>query len=123
MFVNHPRLENCLNGLGLIALALCLMLSLPGVEIARAETGTKPASQPAAPAAARQPVTATEVFVAAEREGELDRAPRAADPRREARGEVITLNTRGYNYGPDRPTARPVHAPRPAAPASPRQDD
>ena len=123
MLVNHPRIEKCLNALGLVALALCLMLSLPGIEIARADTAAPPASPPSVQEKASNPGGPTGVFVAAETDGELEMAPRALDPRGEARGEVITLNTRGYNYGPDRPTARPAHPPRPAPPASPDQDD
>lgn len=124
MLLNHPRIEKCLNGLGIIALALCLLLMSPGLEIARAETGEPRATEKTvvAPAPASAHVE-TRVFVAAEKDGELERAPRAEDPRREARGDVITLNTRGYNYGPDRPTARPAFADQPAAPASPDQND
>ena len=122
MLTRFPRLQNVVNGLGLLALVACLLLSVPGIETARAGNETRsPVRTPSKDASPDAP----DVFVPAERDGQLEMAPRRVDPRTEGRGDVITLNTRGYNYGPDRPTARPVlsTAPAAAAPASPDEDE
>ena len=95
-------LERVRNALGFSCLAAALLLTSPGVTIVRADESAKPSKlgaensviQPANQKAPTRPV------------------PRAGDPAPQAEQGAIVLNTRGYNYGPDRPIADPT-APAP----------
>jgi hypothetical protein len=89
--------------LGLSCLVATLLLTSPGVTIVRADETAKPSKQAVKPA----------VIVPTSEKGPIQTAPRAEGPAAEAQRGPIVLNTRGYNYGPDRPVA----APMPAAPA------
>jgi hypothetical protein len=95
--------------LGLASLVATLLLLPIGVEAVRAED-----EEPVAISA--DEASAPLGFVPAVAEGEIEQAPRAMDPRAEDAPGVIVLNTRGYNYGPARPTARPQVAPPAAVP-------
>jgi hypothetical protein len=103
MVDRQALLERVKNALGLSCLAATLLLMSPGVTIVRADEAAKPSKQPAEPAAE---VPAREMAPTPE-------APRADDPAAQAQHRPIVLNTRGYNYGPNRPVASPM----PAAPA------
>ncbi len=102
--------ERWSDALGLIALVASLLLLPLGVESVRAED-----ESPAPAQEARAPEADEKTGPRAE-EGRIEAAPRAVDPRRESRPGVVVLNTRGYNYGPDRPTVRPELPSPPAAP-------
>jgi hypothetical protein len=100
---------------GMLALVGCFVLLSPGVRIVRADEAEKPAG----------PVAATEGVrvVPALRDGKIAVLPRFEDPTEEQRSGVLVLNTRGYNYGPERPTVHPELAPAgPASPASPEAE-
>lgn len=120
---HRPR-NRFIQCLGFASLVVTLLSSSPGVVAVRAEEA------PADPKPAMQPLDPAEV-VPARRNGEIEPAPRdpAAAPPEPKRGEPeddrpIVLNTRGYNYGPDRPTVRPTRIDFPAAPApSPQTAD
>ncbi len=99
--------------LGLFCLVVSFLLWSPGVRTVRA--GEDPPQ--AGPGSALQQ-TAPAAVAPAYSNGQIEMAPRAPDPRAEAAGGVVTLNTRGYNYGPDRPTVRPLAVHLPASPAS-----
>ena len=103
--------ETLRSAFGLAALVGCFVLTSPGVRVVRAD-GPSPAPA-SAPAEGRLEVVVEEV------DGRVESAPRMPDPTAEAAEDVVVLNTRGYNYGPDRPIARPRLASPPAAPASP----
>jgi hypothetical protein len=109
------RVKTCL---GLGALVACFLLWSPGVSTVRAGDDSSPPQPQVTPKAA-PPVPLA--VVPARRNGQIEMAPRAPDPRAEATGDVIVLNTRGYNYGPDRPTVRPEAVHLPAAPADETQ--
>ena len=97
---------------GLAALVACFGLLSPGVRVVQADEPA-PAAE-AAPAAEPAPEV---VIVPAQRDGEIEVLPRFDAPSEEERAGVLVLNTRGYNYGPERPTVRPEAVPTPAAPA------
>ena len=80
-------------GLGLLCFVTALFLSLPGVEVARAEDEPVPATKPSPSAVA--PKNDTE---------KPESARGMYDPRRNGEDRIV-LNTRGYNYGPTRPKA------------------
>jgi hypothetical protein len=86
---------------GILSVGACLALMSPGITAVRADATT--------------PATPPLDVVPAEIDGEIDSAPRAVDPELESVPGVVNLNTRGYNYGPDRPTTRPVVPPAPNA--------
>ena len=113
--MSEPRtnLRRWKTRLGLLCLAVSFLLWSPGVRTVRAgedppQAGPGSASQQAAPAA----------VVPAHSNGQIEMAPRPPDPRAEAAGVVVVLNTRGYNYGPNRPTVRPQAVHLPASPAA-----
>ncbi len=81
--------------LGLLCFATALFLSLPGIEVARAEDEPVPATK-------SSPTT-----VAAENDTEKPEAARGIHDPRNVEGPIV-LNTRGYNYGPRRPKASPA---------------
>ena len=101
-----------------------LTLAWPGVQAVRADETPAAASEtaPAAVPGAAKAAPKAKV-VPARRDGEIVSAPRVENPRQPGPDDVITLNTRGYNYGPDRPTVRPELLKRPAAPAAPAAQD
>lgn len=96
-------LERVRNALGLSCLAGTLLLMSPGVTIVRANEAAKPAKQGAE----------TAVMQPANQKAPTQRVPRSDDPALQAQEGPIVLNTRGYNYGPNRPTAVPA-APAPS---------
>ena len=93
------------NTVGLLALGVSLALASPGVNVVRAEP-SKPATQAAAPGSAECSApaavpanpTAEDVVVQLHREHETpsQKLPGRSD------GDFVVLNTRGYNYGPQR---------------------
>jgi hypothetical protein len=102
--------------LGAICLGASLLLMSPGVATVRAESGSadsNPELEPA-PKVPAPPIRVEPARV----DGEIESAPRAERRSPSPARDGIVLNTRGYNYGPDRPTIQPVLAPAPA-PASP----
>jgi len=120
------------NTLGCLCLAASLLLFSPGVHVVRAEDGNSPASPEAADARIQSEAQKPAIVPARPGE-EAEMAPRIVDRGPAGRNDVINLNTRGYNYGPDRPTVAPgmarasleaakakaPSAPAPAAPAAP----
>lgn len=104
--------ERVKTSLGLVCLMATMLLLSSGINAVRAEETESEVS----PALVEpQPLD----VVPARKDGEIEMAPRAIDPAAEAARGPIVFNTRGYNYGPNRPTARPVAAPTPApTPAS-----
>lgn len=93
------------NSVGLLALGVSLALASPGVNVVRAEPA-KPAAQATAAGSAECPAPAaipakpaSEEFVVQLRRDQLTGAQQ-----REGRsdGDFVVLNTRGYNYGPQR---------------------
>jgi hypothetical protein len=110
MSETRTSLQRWKTGLGLFCLVLTFLLWSPGVRTVRAgdvAPQTSPGSAEQEPAAA--------VVEPARSDGQIEMAPRVSDPRAEAVGGVVVLNTRGYNYGPDRPTVRPRAVQQPAA--------
>ena len=96
-------LERVRNALGLSCLAATLLLTSPGVTIVRADETAKP-SKVGAETAVMQP---------AKQQAPTKRVPRAGDPAPQAQQDAIVLNTRGYNYGPNRPVAVPAPSSEP----------
>ena len=94
--------------LGFSCLVLSFLLWSPGVRTVRAGEDPLQASEPqtAAPLA----------VVPAPTDGQIEMTARAPDPRTEAAGGGGVLDTRGYNYGPDRPTSRPQAVQLPTSP-------
>ena len=99
----RTSLQRRKTGLGLSCLVMSLLLWSPGVRTVRAEENSE-----------QQPSEV--VVVPAVRDGQIEMSPRAPDARAEAVNGVVVLNTRGYNYGPNRPTARPQVEQVPTAP-------
>ena len=97
-------LERAKTALGLACLAATLLLTSSGVTIVRADETAKPSQQAATPAVEGLANETLPTPKAARAKG-----PAAQDPSR-----PIVLNTRGYNYGPNRPLA----APKLSAPAA-----
>lgn len=93
---------------GLSCLVGTLLLMSSGVSAVRADEAVADAEQVVPDS---QPL----VIVPARKDGEVEMAPRTVDPAAEAARGSVVLNTRGYNYGPNRPTARPVRGSAPAA--------
>jgi len=104
MVDRQPLLERVKTALGLSCLAATLLLMSPGVTIVRADEAAQPSKQSTEPAVE---VPARDKMVPP------PKAPRVDDPAAQAQDRPIVLNTRGYNYGPNRPVASPM----PAAPA------
>ena len=103
--------------LGLASLVASFFLLPMGVAVVRAEDAVAPAVDSPVEAAAPPGV------VPLETEGQIESAPRPLDPRTESAPGVIVLNTRGYNYGPERPTAQPQAAPPAAVESSTNEDE
>ena len=112
MTETRTSLQRWKTCLGTFCLVVSFLLWSPGVRTVRAGDDPPPAS----PGSASQD-TASVAVVPARSDGRIEMAPRVPDPRAEAIGGVVVLNTRGYNYGPNRPTVRPQAAQRPASPA------
>lgn len=110
MSETRTSLQRWKTGLGLLCLVLTFLLWSPGVRTVRAGDGPSQVS----PGSAAQELAAAAVEPARS-DGQIEMAPRVPDPRAEAVGGVVVLNTRGYNYGPNRPTVRPRAVERPAA--------
>ena len=117
MSETRTRLQRLKTSLGLLCLVVSFLLWSPGVGTVRASdeppapTAPPPASQEAAPLAG----------VPARNDGQIELPPRAPDPRAEAAGGVIVLNTSGYNYATERPSFRPQGVQLPASPADEAQ--
>lgn len=92
---------------GTLALVATFLLLSPGVRAVRAD-------EPAPPA---EPM-AEEALPGAVAD-EMKAFPREVDPKAAAESGDVVLNTRGYNYGPDRPTVRPSLRRKLTAPAAP----
>lgn len=92
----EKTLETVRTVFGLFSLAACLFLLSPGIQAVRAEEPADPAPAPV-----------------------VQEEPEAVpDSQEEGQGEVIPLNTRGYNYLPDRPAAHPERSQSPVVPAT-----
>ncbi len=92
--------------LGLLCFVASLFLSLPGINIARAEDEPVPATKPS-------PTT-----VAVGKDTEKPEVARGIYDPRNNDGPIV-LNTRGYNYGPSRPRASPAET-APPMPQTPQ---
>jgi hypothetical protein len=118
MSANRNRRAFFWISVGPASLAVSLLLAMVCVGIVHAE-GELECSPPDVVAEERPPVR---VVPATGPEGEIEMAPRGSIEPGGAASDVVVLNTRGYNYGPDRPTVRPEAAAAPAAPAASPQD-
>jgi hypothetical protein len=97
-------LDRLKTSLGILCLAASLLLMSPGVRVVWADEA--------------RPVVEPEEAVPARTGDETDPAPGGEiDSPAGSPDDVIVLNTRGYNYGPDRPTVEPTMPSTPAAPA------
>ena len=112
--------------IGSLFLVACLLLLSSGVSVVRADEaqGDVTAPAPSETAAAVKPANPAAQQDVVERPSKpsdpLEGAPRPERPGTPGPGGGIVLNTRGYNYGPDRPTYQPQSAPPAAAqPSSP----
>jgi len=87
------------NLFGLLAIAASLALASPGVNVVQAGSEAEGQPGPANAATCEAPVegAAVEAVVRDLRRGEAARPPGAGVP---GDHEIVTLNTRGYNYGP-----------------------
>ena len=118
MSETRASLQHLRTCLGFCCLVAILLLWSPGVQTVRAGDDPSPAS----PSPELEPQKEKPLAVVPARiDEEIEMAPRAPDPRAEAASGVVVLNTRGYNYGPDRPTSRPRAVHVPAAPAAEAQ--
>ena len=94
------------NFIGSLFMLACLILLSSGVSVVRADEaqGGVTASAPSETAAVGP---ANPVIIPPKASDVIESAPRAYRPAEPGPGGGIVLNTRGYNYGPDRPTIRP----------------
>ena len=118
MSETRASLQQLRTCLGFCCLVAIFLLWSPGVQTVRAGDDPSPASpSPESDPQKEKPLA----VVPARSDADIEMAPRDPDPRAESVSEVIVLNTRGYNYGPDRPTSRPRAVHLPAAPAAEAQ--
>jgi len=84
------------NGVGVVAVLLCLALASPGVQIVPIASAEEPisAAPPAPRCEAGNLVSVDKSMVAV-----VERLRDQSDPDG-SKGKIVMLNNRGYNYGP-----------------------
>ena len=88
--------------IGALAFGLLLALSLPGVEVARADPAVSPAAQVTASAKPENPLQCTDAAKPVRARARVEAAVwRQLSKQQGAKGQpkIVVLNTRGYNYG------------------------